>query len=285
MGSGVVTRGYELDMAVCHWQTKLAVWASRRALIKKTTFFSYINILPYLTFFSHNIKHIKHNAMSSSSSSESTSSSDDGAEIFLQTITTVVKAIVEDDEEETSKPKRRRYIAREWHTANNLLVNDYLSLNLSIMKKMFRRRFHMSRNLFLSISRDLEEKYVYFQQKPDVTRQLGFNTWQKVTAALRQLAYDNSSDIMDDCLKMSTHVARESLHNFCSCILELYKKRYLRKPSFNDMQQILDHHADYHGLPGMLGSLDCMKMALGTLSNRMARHSHEWISRDASYHA
>ncbi|MFS7978133.1 hypothetical protein Hanom_Chr10g00912041 [Helianthus anomalus] len=154
--------------------------------------------------------------MSSSSYSESSSSSDDGAEIFLQSIAAVVKAIVEDedDEEETQQPKRRRrYIARERQTANDLL-------------------------------------YVYFQQKPDVTGQLGFSTWQKVTAALRQLAYDKSSDIMDDYLKMSARVARETLHNFCSCILELYRKKYLRKPSFNDMQQILEHHADYHGLPG-----------------------------------
>ncbi|KAM0019725.1 putative myosin ATPase [Helianthus debilis subsp. tardiflorus] len=56
---------------------------------------------------------------------ESSSSSDDGAEIFLQTIAAVVKAIVEDedDEEETQQPKRRRrYIARERHTANDLLL-------------------------------------------------------------------------------------------------------------------------------------------------------------------
>ncbi|XP_021980607.1 uncharacterized protein LOC110876758 [Helianthus annuus] len=34
---------------------------------------------------------------------------------------------------------------------------------------------------------------------------------------------------------------------------------YLRKPAFSDMQQILEHHAKYHGLPGMIGSLDCIK--------------------------
>ncbi|MFS7991708.1 putative harbinger transposase-derived protein [Helianthus anomalus] len=188
--------------------------------------------------------------MSSSSSSESSSSSDDGAEIFLQTIATVVKAIVEDDEEETPQPKRRRYIARERNTANNLLVSDYFSTEPKYEEKMFRRRFRMSRNLFLRISRYLEEKYVYFQQKPDVTGQLEFSTWQKVTAALRQLAYGNSSDIMDDYLKMSARVARESLHNFCSCILELYRKRYLRKLGTSWRLSWATQDA---------GSLDCMK--------------------------
>ena len=125
--------------------------------------------------------------MSSSYSSDSSSSSDDGAEIFLQTIATVVKAIVEDDEAETSQPKRRRYTPRERQTANNLLVSDYFSLEPKYDEKMFWRRFRMSKRLFLRISNDLEEKYDFFKQRPDVTGQLGFNTWQKVTAVLRQL--------------------------------------------------------------------------------------------------
>ncbi|MFS8005917.1 hypothetical protein Hanom_Chr13g01243001 [Helianthus anomalus] len=78
--------GYEPDMARCHWPTKLTVWASCWTIIKKKNLFPYINILPYLAFFSHNIKHIKHKlAISSPSSSESSSSSEDGAKIFLQT--------------------------------------------------------------------------------------------------------------------------------------------------------------------------------------------------------
>ncbi|XP_022013957.1 uncharacterized protein LOC110913433 [Helianthus annuus] len=78
-------------------------------------------------------------------------------------------------------------------------------------------------------------------------------------AALIQLAYDDSSDIMDDYLKMSARVARESLHSFCTYIIELYMKKYLRKLTFSDMQQLLEHHAEYHGLPGMKASLNCMK--------------------------
>ncbi|MFS7969624.1 putative harbinger transposase-derived protein [Helianthus anomalus] len=147
-------------MAGCEWPNQTSRWG----LFKKNSF---INTLPYLSFFSHNIKHIKHNlAMSSSSYTESSSSSDDDAGIFLQTIVTVVKVIVEDEEEEeeTQQPKRRRrYIARERHTANNLLVSDYFSAEPKYDEKIFRHRFRMSRNLFLRISRDLEEKYVYFK--------------------------------------------------------------------------------------------------------------------------
>ncbi|XP_022019320.1 uncharacterized protein LOC110919354 [Helianthus annuus] len=225
--------------------------------------------------------------MDSSSSSDSydrfvlSSSSDDGAEILLSTVATVVKAIVEDSDEGTSqpqpKPKRRKYIVRERETTNDLLVRDYFSPEPTYDENMFKRRFRMSKNLFLRISKDLEDNYPYFQQRPDAHGKIGFTTWQKVTAALRQLAYDNSSDIMDDYVKMSARVARESLHNFCAYIIELYMKRYLRKPTFSDMQQLLEHHAEYHGLPGMIGSLTSGYHGMPTMMLEAVASQDLWI--------
>ncbi|KAJ0917467.1 hypothetical protein HanRHA438_Chr05g0206291 [Helianthus annuus] len=125
LGAWVSSRAWgglaKLTWRVVNGQTKLAVGLAVGLFKKKISF---INTLQYLSFFSHKIKHIKHNlAMSSSSYTESSSSSDDGAEIFLQTIATVVKVIVEneEEEEESQQPKRRRrYIARERVTANDL---------------------------------------------------------------------------------------------------------------------------------------------------------------------
>ncbi|XP_022018806.1 uncharacterized protein LOC110918833 [Helianthus annuus] len=208
--------------------------------------------------------------MDSSSSSDSydkfvlSSSSDDGAKLILLVVMMVMKAIVEvevaDEGTSQPQPKRRKYIVRERETSNDLLVSDYFSREPTHDKRMFRHRFRMSKNLFLRVSKDLEDTYAFFRQRSDARGNLGFTTWQKVTTALRQLAYSNSSDIMDDYLRMSARVARESLHDFCVFVIELYMKRYLRKPTFSDdMQQILEHYTEYHGLPGMIGSLNCMK--------------------------
>ncbi|XP_022032944.1 uncharacterized protein LOC110934058 [Helianthus annuus] len=40
-------------------------------------------------------------------------------------------------------------------------------------------------------------------------------------------------------------------------MINLYGARYLRKPTWYDLQQIYEVHSNQHGLPGMIGSLDC----------------------------
>ncbi|XP_021991399.1 uncharacterized protein LOC110888167 [Helianthus annuus] len=40
-------------------------------------------------------------------------------------------------------------------------------------------------------------------------------------------------------------------------IINMYCARYLRKPTWYDLQQIYEVHSNLHGLPGMIGSLDC----------------------------
>ncbi|XP_021990926.1 uncharacterized protein LOC110887656 [Helianthus annuus] len=39
----------------------------------------------------------------------------------------------------------------------------------------------------------------------------------------------------------------------------LYGKRYLRNPTWNDLQQLYEVHLENHGIPDMIGSLDCLQ--------------------------
>lgn len=41
-------------------------------------------------------------------------------------------------------------------------------------------------------------------------------------------------------------------------MIQIYGTRYLRRPTWSDIQQIYDWHEEKHSFPGMLGSLDCM---------------------------
>ena len=43
----------------------------------------------------------------------------------------------------------------------------------------------------------------------------------------------------------------------CVGVIAVYGPQYLRKPTFDDIQQLYEAHERRHGLPGMLGSLDC----------------------------
>ncbi|KAI3731120.1 hypothetical protein L1987_62303 [Smallanthus sonchifolius] len=91
-----------------------------------------------------------------------------------------------------------------------------------------------------------------------MSRRLGFTALQKCTSAIRQLAYGKAADSMDEYLKMAEKTSRDSLFHFCEGIISLYGKKYLRKPTKGDIHKLYDAHESVHGLPGMLGSIDCM---------------------------
>jgi hypothetical protein len=49
----------------------------------------------------------------------------------------------------------------------------------------------------------------------------------------------------------------ETLKHFCSAIINIYAKEYLRRPNKEDTARILAF-SEERGFPGMIGSLDCM---------------------------
>ncbi|XP_071704617.1 uncharacterized protein [Rutidosis leptorrhynchoides] len=76
-------------------------------------------------------------------------------------------------------------------------------------------------------------------------------------------AYGDTPDLFEEYLQMSEWTCRESLMNFCKCIIDLYKDEYMREPTTDDIIRLYDAHEDIHGLPGMIGSIDCMHWAWG----------------------
>ncbi|XP_071714634.1 uncharacterized protein [Rutidosis leptorrhynchoides] len=73
--------------------------------------------------------------------------------------------------------------------------------------------------------------FKYFHQRRDATGLLGFTVYQKITSAIRQLAYGVAPDIFDE------------------------------KPNASDVERLTRKHEEIHGFSGMLGSLDCMHWA------------------------
>ncbi|KAL4592541.1 hypothetical protein LXL04_005541 [Taraxacum kok-saghyz] len=153
---------------------------------------------------------------------------------------------------------QRRYIDRGRADAEQRLFRDYFAENPTYPEYKFRRRFRMRKSLFLKIVGDMEASHDYFKQRRNASGMLGFHPIQRCTAVLRMLAYGTHPDALDESIRMSARVARESLDIFCDFVLIMYKPRYGREPTRNDIRQLYAHHAQVHGFPGMLGSLDCM---------------------------
>nr|GEX95976.1 hypothetical protein [Tanacetum cinerariifolium] len=141
-----------------------------------------------------------------------------------------------------SAPKRTRtYIPREREDSKQWLIDDYFGDDETLPKypeEYFRRMYRMSSTLFNKIVNDilsydvqpLPEYFYFFRQRYDAVGRKSIGPILKCASAIRQLAYVTAPDAFDEYLQ-------------------------LVEP---DIQKTYELHEEKHGLPGMLGSIDCM---------------------------
>jgi hypothetical protein len=115
----------------------------------------------------------------------------------------------------------------------------------------------MRQPLFSRIVAAVEEYDSFFTQRRDAAGRLGLSPLQKVTAALRQLAYGAQADAIDEYVRIGESTAIESLKRFCRAVTGVFEETYLRAPTEEDVKKLLQV-GEERGLPGMLGSLDCV---------------------------
>ena len=137
------------------------------------------------------------------------------------------------------------------------LMNNYFNPNSVYTEKDFRRRFRMRRHVFERLLRDVQQVNPYFRQKRDKAGRQGFSPHQKVTDALRMMAYGSLADSIDETHGMFESTCLDTLEQFCVTIVQVYKDEYLREPNQEDLNRLL-RKAEDRGFPGMIGSLDCM---------------------------
>ncbi|XP_071699454.1 uncharacterized protein [Rutidosis leptorrhynchoides] len=114
----------------------------------------------------------------------------------------------------------------------------------------------------LSYSQEPVPSYFkYFHQRWDATSLLGFTVYQKITSAIRQLAYGVAPDIFDEYLHIGESTSYLCLEKYCKSVIHLFSNEYLKKPNASDVERLTRKHEEIHGFSGMLGSLDCMHWA------------------------
>ncbi|XP_022019878.1 uncharacterized protein LOC110919940 [Helianthus annuus] len=172
----------------------------------------------------------------------SSSSSSDGV-LDDMVIAMAQEAInyLQEEAESSASRTRQPPIERNRLAAHERLVQDYFCETPVYDDVQFKRRFRMSRRLFVKISNDLAGESPFFTQRVSASGKVGFSGLQKCTAAIRQLGYGTSSDA-----------------NNLLGVISLYGRRYLRMPTAADVPILYEAHQRLHGFPRMLGSLDCM---------------------------
>ncbi|XP_020272614.1 uncharacterized protein LOC109847785 [Asparagus officinalis] len=94
-------------------------------------------------------------------------------------------------------------INRNRENVHQNLVIDYFADNPRFGEDMFRRRYRMSRSLFLRIVDAVKDHDYYFQQRSDGLGRMGLSPLQKVTAVFRMLAYGLPADATDEYVKIA----------------------------------------------------------------------------------
>nr|GEU31147.1 hypothetical protein [Tanacetum cinerariifolium] len=137
----------------------------------------------------------------------------------------------------------RTSIFRDREDAERRLRADYFDDHCKYPLYYFRRRFRMSRKLFLRIVNDilsytanpLSLHFHFFTSRIDCTGRMSISALMKCTTVIRQFAYGSTADAFDEYLQMSEHTARDALFFFNMCIIELYMPKYLRNLTSEDV--------------------------------------------------
>ncbi|KAK1620933.1 hypothetical protein QYE76_026450 [Lolium multiflorum] len=110
-----------------------------------------------------------------------------------------------------------------------MLYADYFADNPLHGESVFRRRFRMSRKLFLQIVYAIRDFDPYFRCKADCTGLVGFSSLQKCRVAMRMLAYGAPGDGADDYLRMAESTALDCFYRFRRAHSSLSNKHHMRE--------------------------------------------------------
>jgi hypothetical protein len=149
------------------------------------------------------------------------------------------------------------FIRRDFVQATKRIFRDYFAKLPLYPLNIFQRRFRMSRSLFLRIKSMLEATEPFFVQRRNAAGKLKLSSFQKMTAAIRMLAYGTTADLCDEYVSIGESTAMKCLKRFVKAVVSNFFEEYLRSPTNNDIARLLAL-GESRGFPGMLGSINCM---------------------------
>ncbi|XP_059428578.1 uncharacterized protein LOC132162354 [Corylus avellana] len=134
----------------------------------------------------------------------------------------IAKLAMEEEISSNGRSKQhRKFIWRDRLQAHKDILSDYFAKEPLYPHKYFWRRFRMSHPLFQRIQCAVESHDTYFVQNRDGSRRLGCSSLQKITTAIRMLAYGVTTDFVDQYLKIGETTIIESLKRFVKAVISV----------------------------------------------------------------
>ena len=181
-------------------------------------------------------------------------------------VTLMVAAMEEEALKDLPQPKLKRKRAPrryfDCYRAFDCIVSDHLGCS-PMFGAEFKRLFRLSRarvQLFLEdFGRYSETNPFYRTFRTDSFGKVGSSLEVKILLPLRTLAFGVAPHTFCDYFQVSRPMAAKMCKEFYDAVSDLYTDEYLRLPTPVDLVNITKLHKRVHGVPGMIGSLDCMQ--------------------------
>ena len=93
----------------------------------------------------------------------------------------------------------------------------------------------MRRSLFVKIVEAYEANCRYFTRQRNAAGLLGFSTYQKISAAMRVIAYGIPDDYADGYLRTGEDTTIKSVHHFTKVMIRVFGPEYPRALNEEDM--------------------------------------------------
>ena len=132
----------------------------------------------------------------------------------------------------------RTCIFRNRALGHDQLMQDYFAEVPTYPPRLFRRRYRMRRDLFVKIVKDCEANSHYFKRRRNAAGTMGFSAFQKISAAMRVIAYGIPADYTDEYLRIGEDTTTESVRKFAKMVIRLYGDWYLRAPNEQDTKRL-----------------------------------------------
>jgi hypothetical protein len=148
-------------------------------------------------------------------------------------------------------------VYRDMSSGHLYIVDDYFADCAIYNAKKFRRRYRMSRDLFLRIVDGVEAHDDCFKQKPNASGLLGTTALQMVFRSFCMLAYDVPADSMDEVVRIAESIMLEAFHQFVRAVVEVFGEQFLRPHTVENTTRLMARNTK-RGWSGMLCCIDCM---------------------------
>jgi hypothetical protein len=164
-------------------------------------------------------------------------------------------------EELTRNGKKKRECKHNHERAGECVRQDWIGNDCIFSDKQFEQTFRLTRCIVERLIQACgNHAPVFFCTNSNCAGKQSIAIEVKVLGVLKCIAFGCSGRAFMDYHQMATNTFTECLKAFFRAVkadTEL-QRQYMRSPNPTDIKRITDQHLRAHGVPGMLGSLDCL---------------------------